>query len=178
MVLQLYSHFCMNQMEITQPKSGHRLRSGLEKGGFVQCENRSGTGQRQKSHGYQEISSLSRADRQNVALGGQGHLSKQALPHTDRPCPLEPAPEAGKLGHLIHAHSNTGGCHLHVHHSSPPLCSYTFPAPTFCLCLAVLNYNLLLHSKALSAPGSTKAKLPHHRRSCPKSARREMGCNP
>lgn len=168
----------MNQME-SHVKSGHGLEVSLEKGGFVQCENRSGTGQRQKSHGYQEMSSWSRAEAERGSVcGGQGHLSKQALPHTDRPCPPEPAPEAGKLGHLIHAHSNTGGCHLHVHHSFTSFFVPIPSCPTFCLCLAVLNYNLLLHIlrpsllRALKPSSSPLQVLPL------RSARREMGCNP
>lgn len=57
----------------------------------MQCENRSGTGQRQKSHGYQENVKLEQSREAERGSGGQGHLSKQALPHTDRPCLLEPA---------------------------------------------------------------------------------------
>ena len=77
---------------------------------------------------------------------------------------------------LSRAHSNRQGSPLH------PVSLFTSSLflylPVFYLCLPVLNYNLLLHSKALYAPGSTEAKLPHHHRSCPRSARREMGCNP
>ena len=122
----------MNQMGITQPTSGQGLRSGLEKGGFVWCGNRSGTGQRQKSHGHQEMSSLSRAERQNVSLGHPGQVSEQTLPRTDIPCPPETTPEAGKLGRVSAVLTATGkALPSTLSHSSPPLCSYTFLSFTF-----------------------------------------------
>lgn len=58
-------------MKIARPKSGHGLRSDPEEGGFLWSGNKSGTGQGQKSHGYQEMSRLSRAEGQNVSLGGR-----------------------------------------------------------------------------------------------------------
>lgn len=59
-------------MKIARPtKSGHGLRSGPEEGGLLWSGNKSGTGQGQKSHGYQEMSRLSRAEGQNVSLGGR-----------------------------------------------------------------------------------------------------------
>ena len=164
-------------MGITQPKSGQGLRSGLEKGGFVRCGNRSGTGQRQKSHGHQEMSSLSRAERQNVSLGHPGQVSEQTLtPHWPSMPSRDSSGGRKARSCLSRAHSNRQGSPLH------PVSLFTSSLflylPVFYLCLPVLNYNLLLHSKALYAPGSTEAKLLHHHRSCPRSARTEMGCNP
>lgn len=83
MVLQLYSHFHLHEPNgITQPKSGHGLRSGLEKGGFV-CSVKTGLGQvRGRNHMDIKKCQVGAEQRGRTWLWGPRPRSKQALPHT------------------------------------------------------------------------------------------------